>query len=98
MNANEVQRMFQGAKEKNVDSYARYIVALEEGADGISPQIVLHTQRELQYDNPDVPTQMYLPWDVELVAIDGETQVAARFEAAQIKSPNGADGRRQALP
>jgi len=82
----EVQRMFQGAKEKNVDSYARYIVALEEGASGITPQIVLYTPRELQYDNAESPTQLYLPWDVELVAIEGETQLAARFEAAKINS------------
>ena len=27
---------------------------------------------------------LYLPWDVEWVAIDGETQLAARFEAATI--------------
>src|SRR6185437_13219345 len=82
----EVQRMFQGAKEKNVDSYANYIVALQGGAPGITPQIVLYTPRDLQYDNQDTPTVLYLPWDVDLVAIDGETQLAARFEAARINS------------
>jgi DNA sulfur modification protein DndB len=82
----EVQRMFQGAKEKNVDSYAQYIVALEGGASGVTPQIVLYTPRDLQYDSPDTPTRLYLPWDVDLVAIDGETQLAARFEAAKINS------------
>jgi DNA sulfur modification protein DndB len=82
----EVQRMFQGAKEKNVDSYARYIVDLEEGGQGITPQIVLYTPRELQYDNSEAPTKLYLPWDVDLVAIDGETHLAARFEAAGINS------------
>lgn len=82
----EVQRMFQGAKEKNVDSYAQYIVALEDGKSGITPQIVLYTPRDLQYDSPDTPTRLYLPWDVELVAIDGQTQLTARFEAAKINS------------
>jgi len=82
----EVQRMFKGAKEKNVDSYAKYMVALEQGADGVTPQIVLYTPRDLQYIDPNSPGQLMLPWDVELVAIDGETQLAARFEAAKINS------------
>jgi DNA sulfur modification protein DndB len=81
----EVQRMFQGAKEKNVEPYARYIVDLQNGSDGITPQIVLFTREKLDSDPPDATWgTLYLPWDVEWVAIDGETQLAARFEAATI--------------
>jgi DGQHR domain-containing protein len=84
----EAQRMFKGAKEKNVDSYARYIVNLQNGSDGITPQIVLFTREKLEYDPPgSMWGTLYLPWDVEWVAIDGETQLAARFEAAKI-NPN----------
>jgi hypothetical protein len=82
----EVQRMFQGAKEKNVESYAKYIVALEDGAHGVTPQIVLFTPTDLTVQPNDQGWygDLFLPWDVELVAIDGETQLAARFEAAKI--------------
>jgi DGQHR domain-containing protein len=85
----EVQRMFKGAKEKNVEPYAQYIVNMQEGGTGVTPQIVLFTQERLEF----VPSEegsffgrLLLPWDVEWVAIDGETQLAARFEAANINS------------
>jgi DNA sulfur modification protein DndB len=81
----EVQRMFQGAKERNVESYARYIVNLQSGSDGITPQIVLFTREKLLCEPQGSSWgTLYLPWDVEWVAIDGETQLAARFEAATI--------------
>jgi DGQHR domain-containing protein len=83
----EVQRMFKGAKEKNVEPYAQYIVGLENGQDGITPQIVLFTPSELKVQvNEQGYGELFLPWDVELVAIDGETQLAARFEAANINA------------
>ena len=81
----EVQRMFKGAKEKNVESYAGYIVNLQSGSDGITPQIVLFTREKLICETEGLSWgTLYLPWDVEWVAIDGETQLAARFEAATI--------------
>ena len=83
----EVQRMFKGAKEKNVESYAQYIVNLQNGATGITPQIVLYTREELQFEPAETGSmwgKLILPWDVEWVAIDGETQLAARFAAAKI--------------
>lgn len=81
----EVQRMFKGAKEKNVESYARYLVEMENGANGITPQIVLFTPSDLTLKaNEQGYGELLLPWDVEFVAIDGETQLAARFEAANI--------------
>src|SRR5690348_7485412 len=39
----EIQRLFEGAKAKNVESYARYIVAVHEGQSGMAPPIILFT-------------------------------------------------------
>jgi DNA sulfur modification protein DndB len=83
----QVQRMFQGAKERNVESYARYIVNLKDSNNGVTPQIVLFTRESLHFDPSEEGSpfgKLLLPWDVEWVAIDGETQLAARFEAADI--------------
>src|SRR5262245_59120673 len=35
----EVQRLFEGAKKRNVAPYAEYIVALMSGEDGLTPAI-----------------------------------------------------------
>lgn len=81
----EVQRNFEGAKRKNVPSYADYIAAVSEGEEGITPPITLYVEQELdveEYDNGTALIQ--LPWEYKMVAIDGETQLAARHEAANI--------------
>jgi DNA sulfur modification protein DndB len=88
----QVQREFSNsAKARNVEPYADYICRLYEGADGITPSIVLWTSQQLEIDagNECLP-KLRLPWSVELVAIDGETQLAARFEAFK-KNPKTAD-------
>jgi DGQHR domain-containing protein len=88
----QVQREFSNsAKAKNVEPYSDYICQLFEGADGITPSIVLWTGQELTTNttNESLP-MLELPWSVELVAIDGETQLAARFEAFK-KNPKTAD-------
>ena len=82
----DVQRLFVGQKEKNVPSYARYIVDLfEEAVDGITPPIILFSEVQLE---TEVATNglgfVQVPYGRRLIAIDGETQLAARFEAAQI--------------
>jgi len=72
----EVQRMFKGAKEKNVESYARYIVKLNNSDNGVTPQIVLFTREPLLFEPNEQGSpfgRLFLPWDVEWVAIDGET-------------------------
>ncbi len=82
----EVQRLFEGAKEKNVEPYARYIVNVHDNQDGMAPPIILFSEKELPVnEDPSGPGRIQVPWDVQLVAIDGETQLAARFEAANIK-------------
>jgi len=84
----EVQRLFEGAKAKNVEPYARYIVALKSGQPGMTPAIILFTEQVLRFEeDEDGRSRVLVPWDTQLVAIDGETQLAARFEAANI-DPN----------
>jgi DNA sulfur modification protein DndB len=81
----EVQRLFEGAKAKNVEPYANYIVALKAGQPGMTPPIILFTEHSLKFEETDDGTSRVLvPWGTQLVAIDGETQLAARFEAANI--------------
>ena len=79
-----VQRLFVGAKAKNVESYAQYVVGLAHGADGLTPPIVLWSRDQLRYvETPDGLGVIQVPFDAQLVAIDGETQLAARHEAAK---------------
>lgn len=80
-----VQRLFDGAKEKNVEPYADYIVRVHAGQDGMAPPIILFTEKELKFtDDPDCGGRIQIPYGVSLIAIDGETQVAARFEASSV--------------
>jgi len=82
----EVQRLFAGAKSKNVPSYAEYIVELHSGEDGITPCITLFSERPLEVEErPDGTAFIQIPWEERLVAIDGETQLAARHEAANLE-------------
>lgn len=81
----EVQRLFEGAKQKNVPAYAEYIIDLKNGADGITPPITLYVEQLLEVDErEDGCCFIQIPWDQRLVAIDGETQLAARHEAANL--------------
>jgi DNA-sulfur modification-associated len=77
----EVQRSFQGKKQTNVGEYASYILNVEvEGRDGLVPHITLWTDRKLSISDDGL--MILIPWEVQLVPIDGDTQLAARFEAA----------------
>jgi DGQHR domain-containing protein len=80
----EVQRLFAGAKAKNVGPYADYILDVHLGeVDGITPPIILYSEDELAEGTDDSGKEfIQVPYDKRLVAIDGETQLAARFEAA----------------
>jgi DGQHR domain-containing protein len=78
-----VQRLFEGAKERNVGPYADYLVAVHNGQNGMAPPIILFTKEKLSWTNtPDAGGQIQIPYGTMLIAIDGETQLAARFEAA----------------
>jgi DGQHR domain-containing protein len=82
----DVQRLFEGAKKKNVPAYADYIVDLHSGGDGITPPITLYSETPLDVEEQeDGCCFIQIPWDEKLIAIDGETQLAARHEAANIE-------------
>jgi hypothetical protein len=82
----EVQRLFEGAKKKNVPSYAEYIAEVHRGEDGITPPITLFSETTLEVDPLENGTAfLQIPWDQDLVAIDGETQLAARHEAVNLE-------------
>ncbi len=82
----DVQRLFEGQKKKNVASYADYIVGLHNGDDGITPPITLYSESPLEMDEIDTGTCfIQIPWGEQLIAIDGETQLAARHEAANVE-------------
>ena len=88
----EVQRLFEGAKRKNVIPYAAYIIAVHEGQDGMIPPLILYCEQELPIrQNSDGTGILQIPWEAQLVAIDGETQLAARFEAGDLKPETKTD-------
>jgi len=80
----EVQREFARAKAKNVGPYSDYIVDVHAGkVDGITPPIILYSEEKLAEGADDSGKEfIQVPYDKRLVAIDGETQLAARFDAA----------------
>lgn len=81
----EVQRLFEGAKKRNIEPYAEYIVALKSGTDGLTPPITLFSDTPLAVESREDGTGfIQVPWERRLVAIDGETQLAARHEAANL--------------
>jgi len=87
----QIQRVFQAGKAKNVKEYARYITDHVYGdGTGITPAIVLWTPEEL--DIQSVPLGEHfglevhvagIPKGATVIAIDGDTQLGARFIAAQ---------------
>ena len=80
----EVQRMFAGQKAKNVGPYAQYIMDVHAGlVEGITPPIILYSEEKLAEGVDDLGKELIqVPYGKHLVAIDGETQLAARLEAA----------------
>jgi DGQHR domain-containing protein len=81
----QVQRLFEGAKEKNVGPYARYICELAHNQDGLTPVIELYAEKPLKTQiGPYGTGWVQVPFELRFVAIDGETQLAARIEAASM--------------
>lgn len=81
----DVQRLFDGAKAKNVEPYAKYIAALHTGQAGMTPPIILFIEERLRVEEQQGGTALaQIPYGAQVVAIDGETQLAARFVAADI--------------
>lgn len=81
----DVQRLFVGAKRKNVPSYASYLVAVSKGEDGMTPPIILYSKEPLPVEsNESGIGLLQVPYGMQLVALDGETQLAARHEARRM--------------
>lgn len=82
----EVQRVFEGEKEKNVPTYADYIIKVQlENETGAIPSIILWTPNSLETEALDLAPlgRILAPYGEKLIAIDGETQLAARWSARQ---------------
>jgi len=83
-----VQRLIQGAKKRNVEPYANYIINMVKTGEGFTPQIVLWCEGELRVET-DANTGLawiLVPHDVRFVALDGDTQTTAR-NLANERSP-----------
>lgn len=86
----KVQRLIANAKKKNVEQYARYIVQTVKTSEGFTPQIVLYCEKSLRIETDPIYGFAWalVPDEFKFVAIDGDTQTAAR---------NLADGLEQGL-
>ncbi|SFC76210.1 DNA-sulfur modification-associated [Bosea sp. CRIB-10] len=76
----QVQRLVTGAKRKNVEQYARYMIEMVKTREGFTPQIVLYTAKELrvEVDANSGFAWALVPHELKFVAIDGDTQTTAR--------------------
>lgn len=76
-----VQREFVGIKQRNVPKFATYLHAVQqEEIDGLAPAIKLYCASDIVVnENPDGTAVAYVALDDELVAYDGETQLAAWY-------------------
>ncbi|AKT36457.1 DNA sulfur modification protein DndB [Chondromyces crocatus] len=92
----EVQRLFgskSSAKASNVQPYSEYLEStLLDGEDGAVPEVILWTATPLRVQRfPQAPLgQVAVPYSLRLIAIDGETQLAARYVALE-RRPEMAD-------
>ena len=77
-----VQRNFVGAKRTNMPSYREYITALiDDRYYGDLPEVVLWIDEKITVaEDGKGNVTVTIPQDPAVVAIDGETQIAARFD------------------
>ena len=75
-----VQRLVNGAKRTNSKSYAKYIVEMIQTGEGFTPQIVLWCEQKLrvEVDEGTGFGWLLVPHEMKFVALDGDTQTAAR--------------------
>ncbi|MBX9880767.1 MAG: hypothetical protein K2X73_02210 [Sphingomonas sp.] len=76
----EIQRAFDKGKKDNAVSYSDYIIRLKGGANGDTPTIDLYSPKKLPLHQGK--NKILWPYDLVAVPFDGETQLAARFLAA----------------
>jgi DGQHR domain-containing protein len=77
-----VQRLIERAKKANIPDYASYLYNRAKTGDGFAPQVVLWTPKELVtvIDESTGLGAIVAPDELHLIAIDGDTQAAARHE------------------
>lgn len=82
----KVQRLFEGAKKTNLPKYAQYIVMVFRKSNGLTPPITLYSPEPLEVEaTAQGLGYLRMPWTVIVIAIDGDTQLGARFEASSIE-------------
>jgi hypothetical protein len=76
----KVQRLIGTAKKKNVEQYARYMITSVKTGEGFTPQIVLYSEKPLRVETDPITGVgwVLVPDGLKFVAIDGDTQTAAR--------------------
>jgi len=77
-----VQRLIERAKKANIPDYANYLYQRAKTSDGFAPQVVLWTPQRLTtiVDEATGLGALVMPDEMHLIAIDGDTQAAARHE------------------
>jgi len=86
-----VQRAFKGTKKSNVASYKRHLVDLFDGRQQTgAPCIELWAgETALDVQHIDRRSLVSIPRGLVMVAVDGETQLAARLDLLQSAHPQG---------
>ncbi|MBR0642096.1 DNA sulfur modification protein DndB [Plastoroseomonas hellenica] len=77
----KVQRLVTtGAKKRNIEPYAKYIIRMVREGEGFTPQIVLWSEQPLRVETDENTGLAWLlvPHEMKFVALDGDTQTTAR--------------------
>jgi hypothetical protein len=82
----KIQRLIEKSKKKNVEEYARYMITSIKIGEGFTPQIVLYCETPLRVETDPITGVGWalVPDGLKFVAIDGDTQTAARNVADQL--------------
>ena len=75
-----VQRLINGAKRRNVEPYAKYMINYVKSGEGFTPQIVLWSEAKLrvEVDEGTGLAWVLVPHEMRFVSLDGDTQATAR--------------------
>lgn len=75
-----IQRLINGAKRRNVEPYAKYMINMVKSGEGFTPQIVLWSEQKLRVEHDEGTGLAWalVPHEQRFVALDGDTQTTAR--------------------
>jgi len=81
----DIQRLFVAAKKRNLSSYTDYVIerATAPSTPGILPAIKLYWPDPLELARSGAQSVLVVPFQTGLVAVDGETQLAAWHAATR---------------